>query len=418
MYPSAKRKAFTLIELLVVIAIIAILSVVVILTLNPAQLLAQSRDSNRLSDLSVMNTALGTYVAQGGGSLGSSNTVYVSIPDTVATSSLGDQCQGLGLPPLPGSWTYHCAATSTSRSVDSTGWIPVSFSTLPGGSPLGQLGKDPTNTTSSDLFYTYATNGTQWELTDILESQAYEGDMQTDGGSYQGTYQLGNDLNLTPPFRSYGLVGYWPLDEGTSSTAYDFSGGGNNLTWHGSAVGTSGYYSPGLVYPWAVIGDGSSTYNLSAKAYSISNNEPVSYGGWFYTNSFGSAAATVFAAGGGANAQIGRIFINSTQTISAGFKDSGGTPHDVNSVGYTMPTSTWVNIFVTWDGTTQRLYINGMLNASNTPGSAPGPYNSESVVIISDGSAYQEYNGLASSVRFYDRALSAAEVAAIYNAEN
>jgi len=44
-----KRSAFTLIELLIVIAIIAILSIVVILVLNPAQLLKQSRDSNRVS---------------------------------------------------------------------------------------------------------------------------------------------------------------------------------------------------------------------------------------------------------------------------------------------------------------------------------------------------------------------------------
>ena len=38
-----------MIELLVVIAIIAIVSVVVLLVLNPAQLLMQSRDSNRVS---------------------------------------------------------------------------------------------------------------------------------------------------------------------------------------------------------------------------------------------------------------------------------------------------------------------------------------------------------------------------------
>ncbi|MBI5221157.1 MAG: prepilin-type N-terminal cleavage/methylation domain-containing protein, partial [Candidatus Liptonbacteria bacterium] len=41
---SANTKGFTLIELLVVIAIIAILAAVVILTLNPGQLLKQARD--------------------------------------------------------------------------------------------------------------------------------------------------------------------------------------------------------------------------------------------------------------------------------------------------------------------------------------------------------------------------------------
>ncbi|MBI2888821.1 MAG: prepilin-type N-terminal cleavage/methylation domain-containing protein, partial [Candidatus Liptonbacteria bacterium] len=51
---SAQEKGFTLIELLVVIAIVAILAVVLILTLNPAQILAQSRDSTRISDLNTV----------------------------------------------------------------------------------------------------------------------------------------------------------------------------------------------------------------------------------------------------------------------------------------------------------------------------------------------------------------------------
>lgn len=55
------RSDFTLIELLVVIAIIVILAAVVILTLNPGQLLKQSRDANRLSDLDCLNHALGVY---------------------------------------------------------------------------------------------------------------------------------------------------------------------------------------------------------------------------------------------------------------------------------------------------------------------------------------------------------------------
>src|ERR1700748_1826186 len=112
-------RGFTLIELLVVIAIIAVLSVVVILVLNPAQLLQQARDSNRLSDMSTLNTALGIYVVQSGSSLGMPNTVYVSIPDPAASSTaVGDHCEGLGLPILPGGYSYHCAATSTYRATD------------------------------------------------------------------------------------------------------------------------------------------------------------------------------------------------------------------------------------------------------------------------------------------------------------
>src|ERR1019366_2823059 len=143
------RKAFTLIELLVVIAIIAILSVVVILVLNPAQLLQQSRDSNRVSDMATMNTALGIYSAGGGASLGSSNVVYVSIPDPTATSTAGDQCQGLSLPAAPSGTSYFCGSSSTYRKPDGTGWIPVNLTTIAGGSPLGQMPIDPINQSSS-----------------------------------------------------------------------------------------------------------------------------------------------------------------------------------------------------------------------------------------------------------------------------
>ena len=51
-FHNSPKKGFTLIELLIVIAIIAILAVVVVLVLNPAELLRQSRDSQRLSDIS------------------------------------------------------------------------------------------------------------------------------------------------------------------------------------------------------------------------------------------------------------------------------------------------------------------------------------------------------------------------------
>ena len=96
-----RRRAFTLIELLVVIAIIAVLAVVVVLVLNPPELLRQSRDSNRLSDMSLLNSAVSIYSSDQGTAssftLGSSSVIYVSIPDPAATTTAGDRCQGLSL---------------------------------------------------------------------------------------------------------------------------------------------------------------------------------------------------------------------------------------------------------------------------------------------------------------------------------
>jgi prepilin-type N-terminal cleavage/methylation domain-containing protein len=167
------RKGFTLIELLVVIAIIAILAVVVVLTLNPIELLRQARDANRLSDMSTLVHAIGLYQEDlSAGSLGSASTTYISVPDSSATSTAGDQCQGLGMT-TSSAFTWHCAASSTYRDVNGNGWLPINFTNMSTGAPLGSLPVDPTNQTSSGLYYSYATNGTTFELSALPESQKY-----------------------------------------------------------------------------------------------------------------------------------------------------------------------------------------------------------------------------------------------------
>src|ERR1039458_4037129 len=136
------RKGFTLIELLVVIAIIAVLAIVVVLTLNPGQLLMQARDSNRLNDLATITSALNLLRAdQPNASLGTASTTYVSLPDPSATSTLGSQCQGLGMPSSSVPWD--CAASSTFRKSDGTGWLPLNLSSVSYGTPLGFLPSDP-----------------------------------------------------------------------------------------------------------------------------------------------------------------------------------------------------------------------------------------------------------------------------------
>ncbi len=174
------RRAFTLIELLVVIAIIAILAVVVVLTLNPAQLLAQSRDANRVSDLATLNSAINLYATDQAGSsnfsLGSPTVTYLSIPDPNATTTAGTDCSLMGSNFLAGGY-FHCAATSTYRNVSSTGWLPIDFNAISAGSPFGSLPVDPVNSTSSNFYYTYWSNGSTYRLTANPESQKYQAEL-------------------------------------------------------------------------------------------------------------------------------------------------------------------------------------------------------------------------------------------------
>jgi prepilin-type N-terminal cleavage/methylation domain-containing protein len=266
---STKGSGFTLIELLVVIAILAVLAVVVVLTLNPAGLLQESRDANRLQDMATLNSAIGYSLADNSGeSLGSANTVYVSVPDPTATTTAGSDCTALGLPSLSGSGaTYHCAASSTWRKTDGTGWVPVNLSANTFGSSLSQLPIDPINATGTGLYYTYATNGSQLEVTSIFESQKYKTQYATNPmvPGYPEVNGKGSNLSLNPLYNSSGLVGWWPMDEGSGTVAQDLSGNGNNGTWNGSTP----YYAGGKVGPYARNFNGSNDYKDGSTLGSI-----------------------------------------------------------------------------------------------------------------------------------------------------
>ena len=190
-----KQKGFTLIELLVVVSIIAILAVFVILTLNPAQMLKQARDSQRLSDMSTLKSAISLYLQDvSSSSIGIANYCYGSSPNTSTTVGCGRMAAG----DVTISTTTAAAAASTTGG----GWIPINFAAISAGSPIGSEPVDPIN--NATYFYSYATNASplfQFEIDAKMESTKYSAsgtsDMEsTDGGSNALMYEVGTNLNL------------------------------------------------------------------------------------------------------------------------------------------------------------------------------------------------------------------------------
>lgn len=194
--PSTKR-GFTLIELLVVIGIVVILSVVVVLTLNPAQLLAQARDSTRISDLATMKSAISLYLAD------------VSSPDLDGSMNIGCGSSGgesgacnAGDARFSGVGGYY-TTSSNPLAVDGTGWIPVNFGAISSGAPISALPVDPTNNTGTvNIYYAYKATTTQtYELNANLESTRYTtGDTNyeaSDGGNAPLLYETGTYQGLS-----------------------------------------------------------------------------------------------------------------------------------------------------------------------------------------------------------------------------
>jgi len=224
-------QSFTLVELLVVVALIAVLAVAVIMSLNPQELIKQSRDSTRLSDLQNLNSTLSWFNAdtRGTGFMGSSSVIYISIPDTSPT------CSNLGLPTPPSGWSYHCVTQENLQKTDGSGWIPVNFNQISFGRTLTKLPIDPINQTSTGNYYTYVANaGGLYEIDAFTESNKYKNISLTDGGDSDNAIEIGSNLTLAPltfpnnwvkvPGNStYGASDFWVMKY---EAKYSKNGGG------------------------------------------------------------------------------------------------------------------------------------------------------------------------------------------------
>jgi hypothetical protein len=95
----------------------------------------------------------------------------------------------------------------------------------------------------------------------------------------------------------------------------------------------------------------------------------------------------------------------------AGYVRAGGVDHAVRDA-IALPLDTWTHIATTYDGARQRFYVNGVLAATRAQ-SGPIAVGNGALRIGGNNSFTGEfYSGLIDEVRIYNRALSAAEIAA------
>jgi prepilin-type N-terminal cleavage/methylation domain-containing protein len=191
-------KGFTLIELLVVIAIVAVLAVVVILVLNPAELLRQARDSNRLADLSTVQKGISIYMADAKTPILGTPNDFGGTAWCFASTSTGPAASaGCGSFKGPYAASSTHSGSSTVKDIDATGWVPIDFTQISTKAPFTVLPVDPVN--NGPYYYAYAatsTGGGLYEITGNLESAKFSPLEVSDGGTSSTLYEIGSALNL------------------------------------------------------------------------------------------------------------------------------------------------------------------------------------------------------------------------------
>jgi len=222
-----------------------------------------------------------------------------------------------------------------------------------------------------------------------------------------------NTLGKVTTRREDGLVGYWHLDEGTSTLAYDNSGYGNNgtlyntPTWQGSnnckagkcldLNGTNQYIevSSNTTLDLASVGTVAAWIKI-----------PSSWSGSSYPNVVGKGAN----AGWDTDGWSLYAFGPASNAIGVGFRN-GGTTLNISFTNTLK--DQWVHIVGVWNGSMVLIYQNGVLK--NSTGQAINPPSTSSPVTVGKDNGGQYFDGLIDEVRIYNRALSAAEILQMYN---
>jgi hypothetical protein len=89
----------------------------------------------------------------------------------------------------------------------------------------------------------------------------------------------------------------------------------------------------------------------------------------------------------------------------------------ISTTGITIPTNAWVNITYTYDGTSHKVYYNGVLNNTSTTAQIVGNFNQVYLNGYSTGTTSETGNFYVDTYDYYNRVLSAEEVRTIYEAE-
>lgn len=374
--PKISHKGFTLVELLVVISIITILAVIGAAVYSGVT--KGAKDSKRKSDVNAIAKAYEVKFGSSG---------YSAISDA-------DFSQGkIPAPPEGGSYYNNLVTDNSTYRV------------------CAALEDNPSRTCSSPSPNCYCASSSQR----IFSSGS--------GSGLPPDHPVSCDPNGT---LSLGLVGYWKMDEGTGTTAADFSGQGNNGTAHDNNIGNADGNTP----PQPVGGtlgnardfDGVDDYIDAGKDSSLTlGTNPFTLSAWIFLDSI-VAGASIFSNVRSGGALMTGFEVTAEGTVRFQGGEGFSTSNETNFTGGTINTGNWYHIAITRElagGSSQimKIYLQGNKVAEHDDSlrNMGGEYELYFGEFRND---FRQLDGKLDDARIYNRALSALEITALYNSGN
>ena len=304
-----------------------------------------------------------------------------------------------------------CSPASLGQSAASTCTVTLTEPALAGGSTATLASNNALLTVPASVTVAAGATTAAFSATAaaIIESnQSATVSASLNGSSHTATIGLVSGVAVV------GLVAYWPFDETSGTIAHDSSGNNHNgtLTCNGNCVPLPSW-TAGRV-------NGALDFSVPNDFVSVPDSPALEL-----TNQFTFAFWVKVSAGAANIAYIGKV--NYSGPTKNGYFVSTGNPGNYLYVNLfnngvrngrcstaqgVVRDQTWQHYAITYDGTNIRIYLNGVQNTVCGAGGGAGTDGTPlSIGGINPGSP----TGIMDEVRIYNRALSAQEIAGVYN---
>lgn len=387
------KRAFTLLEILLVVAIIAILAGIVIVAINPAKQLGNTRDAQRKSDINNLYKAVNQYLIDEG-----------SFPTGITTSAQ-QICDTNGEP--------------AGECLDLSSYLVPNY--------IQSIPKDPQVDTGSGYYITQSGDNVYLEAPDTeigftnqpgysttTAVAAFIGILPDDhtpavagSGIVTGGEGEGCDSSCVLALKN-GLVGYWPVDGDANDTQGSLDG-----SWYGTAN-----------YVTGILGQAA---NFDGTKYIKRTNTGVDFGSdftvsvWVKPNELNAYYYALWSAdpydavntlllthgGGGSYTTDNYLY-----WVSAYCGDQWV------DTGYRFPAAdVWYNVVTKRSGSRYYFYVNGEATPNSASATGCTTPNSSEFRVGNEESGYSPrwYNGAIDEIGLWDRALSTDEINDLYN---
>jgi hypothetical protein len=200
-----------------------------------------------------------------------------------------------------------------------------------------------------------------------------------------------------------GLVGHWKLDEASGTTVSDASGNHYHAKSKPGPVWTTGKIGGGLSFD----GDKREAVFLNSASPFITGNSHLSISAWVKHDSFDKRiqryVSLIYFVPGQPEDQAAVVRLDAGKLHS--YLGGKGLAHLRTPADLEL--GAWYHIVFTWDGSSQRLYKDGV-EVANKMGGTLGP---ATAVVLGGGEGIA---GTLDDIRIYNRELSVTEVKALY----